>query len=136
MLSCVPPYLIKLACRSSAVVNGAVGLPTSVLMGIPLKGAHDLCFDKTCQGNCLVKRVAIQPLKYSIQRAWPRCCDASQDTSADLICVNIILYVAIRGNLFCRAGHYFLVLLIFLKNLEEEPALQCRRQLARRTRRH
>jgi len=29
-----------------------------------------------------------------------------------------------------------LVFIIFLKNLEEEPALQCRRQFARRTRRH
>src|SRR3954464_2350843 len=38
MRLCVPTYLIKLACRSSAVVNGAVGLPTSVLMRIPLKG--------------------------------------------------------------------------------------------------
>src|SRR3954462_13485304 len=51
-------------------------------------------------------------------------------------CVCIILYMAIRGKLFCRAGHYFLVFVIFLKNLEEEPALQCRRQFERRTRRH
>ena len=56
----VPTCLIKLACLPSVVVNGTVGLPTSVLMRIPLKGAHDLCFDKTCQGNRLVKRVAVE----------------------------------------------------------------------------
>src|SRR3954467_15876825 len=33
------------------------------------------------------------------------------------ICAYIILYTAIRGNLFCRAGHYFLVFIIFLKKL-------------------
>src|SRR3954464_15091234 len=133
---CVPTCLIKLACRSSAAVSGAVGLPTSVLMRNPLKGAHDLCFDKTCQGNRLIERAAVEQQKYAIQKAWSQYYDVLRNTSADSICVCIILYMAIRGNLFCRAGHYFLVFIIFLKNLEEEPALQCRRQFARRTRRH
>src|SRR3954464_947706 len=104
MRLCVPTYLIKLTCLSSAVVNGAVGLPTSVLMRIPLKRAHDLCFDKTCQGNRLAKRAEVERF---IQKAWSQCYDALRNTSADLICVNIILYMAICGNSFCRAGHYF-----------------------------
>ena len=32
---CVPTGLVKLAYLPSATINGAVGLPTSVLMGIP-----------------------------------------------------------------------------------------------------
>ena len=32
---CVPTGLVKLAYLPSAAINGAVGLPTSVLMGIP-----------------------------------------------------------------------------------------------------
>ena len=32
---CVPTSLVKLAYLPSAAINGAVGLPTSVLMGIP-----------------------------------------------------------------------------------------------------
>ena len=33
--TCVPTGLIKLAYPPSAAINGVVGLPTSVLMGIP-----------------------------------------------------------------------------------------------------
>ena len=33
--TCVPTGLVKLAYLPSAAINGAVGLPTSILMGIP-----------------------------------------------------------------------------------------------------
>ena len=55
----VPTGLVKLAYLPSATINGAVGLPTSVLMGIPEEGEHDLCFDKTCQGNRFAKRAEV-----------------------------------------------------------------------------
>ena len=35
MKLCVPTRLVKLAYLPSAAINGVVGLPTSVLMGIP-----------------------------------------------------------------------------------------------------
>src|SRR3954467_6413040 len=70
------------------------------------------------------------------KRTWPQCDDALRNTSADLICVNIILSMAICGNLFCGALHYLWCLQSSMKDLEEEPALQCRRQSARRTRCH
>ena len=50
-----PTSLIKLAYLPSAAVNGAVGLPMPVLMKNPGIRGHDLCFDKTCQGNRLAK---------------------------------------------------------------------------------
>src|SRR3954466_406303 len=121
MRLCVPTYLIKLACLPSAVVNGAVGLPTPVLMRIPLKGAHDLCFDKTCQGNRLAKRAEGEKVKMIRKRTWPQCDDALRNTSADLICVNIILSMAICGNLFCRAGHYFWCLQSSMKTWRRKP---------------
>src|SRR4051812_32364946 len=76
------------------------------------------------------------PRKLPRKRTWLQCDDALRDTSADLIGVNIILSMAVCGNLFCRAGHCSWCLQSSMKDLEEEPALQCRRQSARRTRRH
>ena len=49
--------------------------------------------------------------------AWLWCDGALQNTSADLICVNIILSMAICGNLFCRTRHYSWCLQIFYEGL-------------------
>ena len=52
---CVPTCLVKLACLPSVVVNGAVRVTHVRIDENPVKGVHDLCFDKTCQGNRLAK---------------------------------------------------------------------------------
>ena len=57
---CVPTCLIKLACLPSAVVNGAVRVTHVHIDENPVKRAHDLCFDKTCQGNRLAKHAEVE----------------------------------------------------------------------------
>ena len=57
---CVPTYLIKLACLPSAMVNGAVRVTHVRIDENPVKRAHDLCFDKTCQGNRLAKHAEVE----------------------------------------------------------------------------
>ena len=57
---CVPTCLIKLACLPSAVVNGAVRVTDVRIDENPVKRAHDLCFDKTCQGNRLAKHAEVE----------------------------------------------------------------------------
>ena len=53
---CVPTCLIKLACLPSAVLNGAVRVTHVRIDENPgIRGEHDLCFDKTCQGNRFAK---------------------------------------------------------------------------------
>ena len=57
---CVPTCLIKLACLPSAVVNGAVRVTHVRIDENPVKRVHDLCFDKTCQGNRLAKHAEVE----------------------------------------------------------------------------
>ena len=57
---CVPTCLVKLACLPSAVISGVVRL-THVRIDVkPVKGVHDLCFDKARQGNCLAKHAEVE----------------------------------------------------------------------------
>ena len=57
---CVPTCLIKLACLPSAVINVTVSVTHVRIDENPVKRAYDLCFDKTCQGNCLTKRAEVE----------------------------------------------------------------------------
>ena len=60
MRLCVPTCLIKLACLPRAVVNGAVRVTHVRIDENPVKRAHDLCIDKTCQGNRLAKHAEVE----------------------------------------------------------------------------
>ena len=57
---CVPTCLIKLACLPRAMVNGMVRVTHVRIDEKPVKRARDLCFDKTCQGNCLAKHAEVE----------------------------------------------------------------------------
>ena len=57
---CVPTSLVKLACLTSAVINGAVRVTHVRIDENPVRGVHDLCFDKTCQGNRLAKHAEVE----------------------------------------------------------------------------
>ena len=59
MRLCIPTSLVKLACLPSAVVNGVVRVTHVRIDENPVKRVRDLCFDKTCQGNRLAKRVEV-----------------------------------------------------------------------------
>jgi len=56
--------------------------------------------------------------------------------SADPIDANIILSMVDRGTYFLQSRTLPWCSTSSMEYSEEEPALQCRRQLARRTRRH
>ena len=57
---CVLTCLIKLACLPSAVINGMVRVTYVRIDENLVKGTHDLCFDKTCQGNRLAKHAEVE----------------------------------------------------------------------------
>ena len=57
---CVPTSLVKLACLLSAVINVVVRVTHVRIDENPVKGVHDLCFDKMCQGNRLAKHAEVE----------------------------------------------------------------------------
>ena len=52
--------LVKLACLPRAVINGTVRVTHVRIDENPVKGVHDLFFDKTCQGNRLAKHAEVE----------------------------------------------------------------------------
>ena len=56
----LPTGLIKPAYPPSATVNGAVWVTHTRIDENPGIRGHDLCFDKTCQGNRLAKRAEVE----------------------------------------------------------------------------
>ena len=60
----LPTILLRIAYFPSAMIDGTGGLPVPALMKNPVIRGHDLCFDKTCQGD----RLAIHAVAGCVKR--------------------------------------------------------------------
>src|SRR3954468_256535 len=107
MRLCVPTYLIKLTCLPSAVVNGAAGLPTSVLMRIPLKGHMISALTRRAKETASLNALRWKNennLYKELGHSMSTHCGIRQQIRFVLILFSLWQYVE---TYFCRAGHYF-----------------------------